>query len=293
MNSQISKFVEGDTHELSDKIKIIKPNEKFIKAYNLELNSNDSFSEKNVNEPLFLIKEISYIQVQYSGFVCKSKYISTNSENEAIDIFKSFLGIAIAIKLLNVNQRRRPLLLARISNLVHVHQEDSPWKYIKSIELNQDFAEVLYGLDINSSNIKSIKEILEVLALVLSQDKFTEKLMLSAKWYFESFLGNNELLSFIQTMVALEILFGDKKVSDLIGIGRLLGNRCAYFIGKNFVEREEILEIFDKIYEIRSNIVHSGKKRLTQFERDLYYKLKEIVSRAIQEELFLIYRNNK
>jgi len=92
----------------------------------------------------------------------------------------------------------------------------------------------------------------------------------------------------VQAMVALEILLGEKKESDLTGLGALLSNRCAYLIGASHDDREKILSDFRKIYDIRSKIVHSGKDWLTQDERQLLRKLYEIVSRVIQKEAELI-----
>jgi hypothetical protein len=63
-------------------------------------------------------------------------------------------------------------------------------------------------------------------------------------------------------VVAMEILLGDKAVSDLMGLGELLRNRCAYLIGDSQTQREEILDEFKKIYEVRCQIVHRGKSRL-------------------------------
>jgi hypothetical protein len=58
----------------------------------------------------------------------------------------------------------------------------------------------------------------------------------------------------------MEILLGDKAASDLMGLGELLRNRCAYLISRNHAEREEILQDFKEIYAVRSHIVHAGKK---------------------------------
>ena len=75
-----------------------------------------------------------------------------------------------------------------------------------------------------------------------------EKLSLAGQWLFDSYVGNNELLSFIQTMVDLEILLGDKNISDIMGLGELLRNRCAYLIGLNQSQREEILNDFKLLF---------------------------------------------
>jgi hypothetical protein len=104
----------------------------------------------------------------------------------------------------------------------------------------------------------------------------------------DSCAGKNELLSFVQTAVALEILLGEEVKSDILGIGELLGNRCAYLIGKTHSQRKGILDDFKKSYDVRSRIVHRGKSRLALDERALFSKLQWMCKRVITEEIRLI-----
>jgi hypothetical protein len=39
----------------------------------------------------------------------------------------------------------------------------------------------------------------------------------------------------------MEILFGDKKDLDIVGLGKLFANRCAYPVGDSYSERLKIL----------------------------------------------------
>jgi len=96
------------------------------------------------------------------------------------------------------------------------------------------------------------------------------------------------LLSFVQTTVALEILLGEKQISDLMGLGELLRNRCAYLIGRTHRQREKILNDFKKIYDVRSKIVHRGKSKLNINERVLFSRLQWMCRRVIQEEIDLL-----
>ena len=89
-------------------------------------------------------------------------------------------------------------------------------------------------------------------------------------------------------MIVLEILLGEEDRSDEIGLGELLRNRCAYLIGKTHKQRSEILRDFNRIYAVRSLIVHRGKSRLTPDERSLFHKLRWMCRRVIEEELTLL-----
>ena len=95
-------------------------------------------------------------------------------------------------------------------------------------------------------------------------------------------------MSFVQSMVVLEILLGDEETSDEIGLGELLRNRCAYLIGKSHQQRSDRLREFKEIYRVRSQIVHSGKSRLTPHERVLFDTLRWMCRRVIHEELSLL-----
>ena len=133
-----------------------------------------------------------------------------------------------------------------------------------------------------------IRSRLAVISTAFQNLDVTERILLAGEWLLDSYVGKNELLSFVQTAVAMEILLGEEAKSDEIGIGELLRNRCAYLIGTSRSQREEILNDFRKIYDLRSKIVHRGKSKLSYDERTLFSKLRWMCSRVIREELRLI-----
>jgi hypothetical protein len=84
-------------------------------------------------------------------------------------------------------------------------------------------------------------------------------------------------------------LLGDKRASQEIGgLGQLLRNRCAYLIGNSYQHRSELLRDFDKIYDVRSQIVHSGKNKLTADERRLFHQLRSMCASVICKEISLL-----
>src|SRR5262249_52446172 len=97
---------------------------------------------------------------------------------------------------------------------------------------------------------------------IFENHKDNEALLRAAQWLFDSFVGDDQLLAFVKATVCLEILLGDKQLSDTIGLGKLLANRCAFLISTNRHEREVILDDFEAIYRTRCKIVHDGKNRL-------------------------------
>jgi hypothetical protein len=112
--------------------------------------------------------------------------------------------------------------------------------------------------------------------------------MLAAQWLFDSHCGSDELLRFVQTMIVMEILLGDKAATDIVGLSELMSNRCAYLIAKNHSERNELLKEFRSIYKVRSEIVHAGKTRLNAEERRLFLRLQFLCARTMAEEMQLL-----
>ncbi|WP_156455720.1 MULTISPECIES: HEPN domain-containing protein [Stenotrophomonas] len=113
-------------------------------------------------------------------------------------------------------------------------------------------------------------------------------LVLGAKWLLDSYLGNDRILSYVQATVALETLLGDKAESDVVGIGALLANRCAYMLATSVVERRELLSSIKEIYRVRSKIVHEGQSRLAESQQYRLNQLRRICGRVIEHETKLI-----
>lgn len=126
------------------------------------------------------------------------------------------------------------------------------------------------------------------MGIAFSAGPTADQIVIASQWLFDSYATRDELLSFVQSMVVLEILLGDKKTSDAIGVGELIRNRFAYLIGTNQKERTELMDDFNKIYRVRSQIVHSGKHRLTLEERMLFSRLRWMCLRLITKELELL-----
>lgn len=133
-----------------------------------------------------------------------------------------------------------------------------------------------------------VKWCLEQIGMVFKAGAKGDRIRRAGRWLWDSYQGSNELLSFVQAMVAIEILLGDKEVSDLTGVTELLSNRCAYLLGSSQTERQEILETFRTIYRVRSQIVHSGKSRLSGKEQHLFFELRGLCRRVIKREMELL-----
>lgn len=247
----------------------------------------------------------AYLQVKTEGFI--GQYVKTNPVEEAIATLKSFFGLSLAVRLMKIKEVplglsglywARPQLESRI--IVH-RMVDDKWQVWTTYALPMDLSETLNKLAVDdldggldSSQIGDwIKQRISLISSAFENIHKAERILLAGQWLLDSYMGKNELLSFVQTTVAMEILLGDKSKSDIIGIGELLRNRCAYLIGKSHSQRASILEDFNKIYTVRSDIVHKGKSRLNSEEKRLFNKLQRMCKQVIEEELNLLAKDRK
>jgi len=130
------------------------------------------------------------------------------------------------------------------------------------------------------------------ISLAFKHPDKSEQLQLASNWYFDSITNKNDLLAFVQAVVVLEILLGEKAKSDIIGLSELLRNRCAYLISKNLNERNEILSKFKEIYDVRSSIVHEGKNELESTEKESLSYLQGLCAKVIRAEVELLSEPN-
>lgn len=245
----------------------------------------------------------AYLQVKTEGFI--GRYVKTNPVEEAIATLKSFFGLSLAVRLMKIKEVplgllswARPQSESRI--IVHRMIDDN-WQVWTTYALPMELSETLnkFGIDdldgsLDASQIGNwIKQRILLISSAFENVRKSERILLAGQWLLDSYIGKNELLSFVQTTVAMEILLGDKSKSDIIGIGELLSNRCAYLIGKSHSQRAGILENFNSIYSVRSAIVHKGKSRLNSEENRLFKKLQWMCRRVIEEELNLLVEDKK
>jgi hypothetical protein len=297
-------------YELSENFRIVSPDETYDTNYPLRSGI------KNRDQTLFgggLLqilqsseqwnKETACIQIDLEGFV--GHYGKQAPIQDGLSTLKAFMGLSLAVRLLKAGTKPATSLLGMPpkSQLVLVlhRKTDDHWQIWSTYDLPSDLSETLAGFEIDdlegrvdANKLSSwIRSRLPIISIAFQNPGKAEHVLLAAQWLLDSYVGKNELLSFVQSTVAMEILLGEEAKSDVIGIGELLRNRCAYLIGKSRSAREGILGDFDKIYTVRSKIVHRGKSRLNSEERILFQKLQWMCRRVISEELNLIAKDKE
>jgi hypothetical protein len=230
----------------------------------------------------------TYCEITSQGFI--GIYEDTSPIKRAGFLVRAFCGFALALQLFEI-------LFPSSAEDAYLRVYESSgdnWTAKKPRRLSTELVHGLERLRLHESYkglAGAVKprplQSLNVLKRLFSKEKENERLLRAAQWYFDSYCGDNELLSFIKATICLEIILGDKKVTDIIGIMELLRNRCAYLIGGSHEEREQILNDFNEIYSTRSKIVHSGQNTLTRLERRSLFKLRRLCARVIRKEISL------
>lgn len=237
-----------------------------------------------------------FLEVDESGFF--SRETQTVPRLRALERLHTIAGLAMALDL--VVRSKAPFIQGQNGYRVYLQQPDETLHLIDYAKLSPASAELLSDLkeprnyfnfdpEINAKH--RMEFYLPHVAAVMGHPKDGRRIENAAKWYFDAHASSDPLLSFIQMMVVLEILYGDKELSDKIGLGELLRNRCAYAIGRGADDRESIIREFKQIYDIRSQIVHRGKNRLSAKERALFQTLSSFCKRAISHEASLLLKD--
>ncbi len=302
--AKVSEFFRNLDQEiqLSDNVRLIATTEELNQRF--PLSSANEKRQNRIHQDDTLLssilatepkwnEEAAYIQIGVEGFV--GRYGNTMSADRAKNLLRAICGLAIAIRVLKVNSSHN-LVPLKSHFWVHRHFEQGA-EIDGKFELDDHHAVPFNSLEVHNLNGKLENELqqqvwvkggLSDIAQVLTAQERGERILLASQWLFDSYATKDELLAFVQTMVVLEILLGDENVSGEMGLGQLLRNRCAYLIGATHNQRTELLQDFDRIYTVRSKIVHRGKSRLTAQERVLFNKLRWMCRRVIQEEVNLL-----
>nr|WP_140404598.1 HEPN domain-containing protein [Sphingomonas sp. CDS-1] len=265
---------------ISDNFKVSHENEsinKFIKVSNAEEKVPNSFDDSSL-----------YFEYRTSG--CISIGTDTKIARDFFDAIRSFYGAAMALEI--------------IDNFDHKQQNLTPW--VVANELNNDESELCYVARSDDDIIKATniattidydtiiendtedleKSISPIVKMFSSKDG--HKLLTAAIWIFRANLSPRSMDTILESTIAIEVLLGDRETSDRIGLSKLMANRCAYALGKSINERKEIIDFFVDFYKVRSDIVHNGKFKIENGEKNVVYKGLTLSQRILRHEINLL-----
>lgn len=122
-------------------------------------------------------------------------------------------------------------------------------------------------------------------AINMLQGKDSQRLKTSCIWLMRSHLSERDMDQVLASAIAVEVLLGDRETSDRIGLSKLMANRCAYALGNSVEERQEIINLFVQWYKMRSEIVHSGRIRVSADDKRIVRAGKNLASRLLNHEI--------
>lgn len=233
--------------------------------------------------------DAAYFQFDAVGYI--GPYGQGTQFDEANRALRRFVGLALGLKLFTHSPQYKPFPTKRFWL---VHREVGGARVLHNrLELDAEDSAMLDGLKLWNGFEKSYpadhKEpwLQGLLFLNVSGSlsvASASNLGLAAEWFFDSFKGRDEILTYVRRMTCLEILLGEHADSSKVSLGDILSNRLAYLIGKSHADREKVLEEFREIYKLRSRILHHGKHRFTSKERTTLWTLRSFCERALQAE---------
>jgi len=115
-----------------------------------------------------------------------------------------------------------------------------------------------------------------------------DRVRTSLEWYFEGLISENQTFSFILFCTAVEALLGSEK--DQSNITQRLSDRISFLIARSVMEREAIRKDFSDAYDLRSDIIHRGKSKLSRKEVKWLFFVRHSLEEAIRKEMLLLPR---
>lgn len=135
--------------------------------------------------------------------------------------------------------------------------------------------------DLGVAYVNAIKRI----GTIFNNDLDCRRLFAACIWYYRARVNRRPLDALLQATIAIEVMLGDRKAAEGIGLTNLLASRCAYLLGKSSAHRSEIEERFRKVYELRSQIVHEGRHVLKSTDRAIVQIATTLCAEIISREL--------
>lgn len=229
-------------------------------------------------------KDVGYFVYRTSGYI-GSRW-NPPLLNDFFDAVRSFYGSAISNGIFypmeSPGKKRTPFVVVN-------ELEDSKGElvYVSSVEEDLRRASNILLKAEQKTTMDNGTPLQDILKPVIKMFNCRERqrMTTAAIWLLRAHMSTGAVDQVLESAIAIEILLGDREASDRIGLSKLMANRCAYSLGKSFEERRHLIEFFIKYYKVRSDIVHSGRLRITDDESEVVGKGVALASRLLCHEV--------
>lgn len=289
MPRRVSDIIEDGAWALSEQVLIVKGAgfEEVCGPYLAKFKDAPPGYYKSLT-PAQMLPDGAYLVVQETGFMDDIGY--AQPYQRALERTRAVYGVMIALGIVEYFHDFHPRVDRAETFVVEVG--NGMPRHVYSGRVGASFSRLLTGLrpynraDWARSSVDGFAK----LRRFLVDPADTDRRLLAAQWLFDSYSGDDPLLQFVQAMVSLEILTGEENPSsyEKIGIGELMRNRIAYLIGRDIEDRRKIMGEFNRLYNLRSQIVHRGHNRFSHEDRVKLGVLRSYCARVIMAEAKLL-----
>lgn len=216
--------------------------------------------------------------------------VNSNSKYTTESYDKVLKEIQLAVDILNfygsyIRGRCAPAVIAlqgrfdsRRCNFFCLNQPILPgWQLIKDHPY-------IFHYELNKNSLKRIKKVgwKKLLNLLKNPQQKDRYLIKSIKWFSQAMIEEDKDIKLVKLFICLEsiLIFGKEPK------GQNLGERCALLIGKDFNDKLYIEKSIKECYRLRGDIVHEGKKNIS--ENKLFY-----LEKIALDVIIKILKNNK
>lgn len=127
--------------------------------------------------------------------------------------------------------------------------------------------------------------IMPEISTVFQDNAHSRRLFTACIWHYRATVTRRALDKLLEATIAIEVLLGDRSSAEGLGLTNLLGNRCAFLLGRSPSHREQIIKDFSRVYMLRSSVVHAGKLKLEEGENEIVKKGVQLCGEIIAREM--------
>jgi hypothetical protein len=222
---------EEKEYELAEGLRLVRPGPSFASTYAVEpegVTLADVMTARLTRDkPSSWSTDTLHLVHTVSGYLTES--FPTQLAKDARLLLRTIGGLLEGSGLAQYHYEPVSFWLAsgaRDKWIYAYQQQESSWHSAASTMLEGDYAERLNSLrwlEVPEVQERDWEAWLRFVGLRLrptfAKTDGAARLRRCSQWHFDSQCGSNRLLQFVQATVAVEILLGDKAISDRVGIG--------------------------------------------------------------------------
>lgn len=158
--------------------------------------------------------------------------------------------------------------------------------FLENHSFRRDIPKKLFELGADTTKKSIQMGLIAAAKLHVSDSQETARMKWAIEWTFDSVANENPTMSFIQTCIALEAIYGEG--NDGQALTQTLADRCAYLLATSLAGRKSTQEEFRKLYQLRSKIVHGNVASLGHDEMHLLRWGQGILELSIAKEIRML-----